>query len=1098
MESMGATRLSFRSPLLIAAAVTAIALAAVPVLAQAPVGTISGVVKDASGAVMPGATVTATSLSTGAARVTVSNEQGFFTIPSLKPGDYMLTVANKGFADFVAPHVVVEVGQTAKVDATMKLETVSENIEVQAGSATVDTSQTTVGGVVNLKQIQELPLNGRNYLELAQLQPGVEIQEGRAFDPTKSRYTGVSVGSRNGREARITIDGVDAVDEHVGTTTLNISQDGIQEFQVSTSSSDPSAGLGATGAINVITKRGSNDLHGTGFLFGRGSNFAARPSFAASKPDFDREQYGGSLGGPALKNQLFWFANVEKTNEDSAIGISTPYFPALTSYAAPFDALSTTIRGDWRASQNNDLFVRWSRDDNDSLGNFGGNRLPSSGNVNSNTTNQVVVGLDTVLTPKLTNSFRTAYTDFKNRVLRPDAAAQAIAVPGLEGIRVLTDDNGLIAGPDSITPQSTFERFGQFRDDLNYATGSHLIRGGVDVVYYRVQVTNFVNGFPQFNVVSPASRNAADIANQTFINTTLGNKNGKRIPGTPDNSHRNTRISGYAEDSWRIQPNLMLNYGFRYEVDTHPLNNDLDKPALVGPILPDGTAATPIDKNNIAPHAGVAWDPWKDGKTSIRAGAGIYYTLRISNLVTNERASIAPFNSGNDTITLTAGSTTQGPQDFNRDGVTDFDFSPALVTGTTVATAVPIILQGQTVYVAAPSSTTPTLDITRTGLVISNDLETPYSKQVNVGVQRELPYRSMIDANFIYSRTEHEFMRDLDAANFFPGNGAPIVLGDGRNPTNAITNITSNGFSEYKALTVKFDKRLSNHYQFGVSYALSKLETTTADGLGLGAGTLVNRDVQANFGTGPLDRRHRLTLNGIVELPMGFRLSSISTFYSGVPASILVGSADLNSDGINGDLLPGTRRGSLGREITDVAALNDAIRSYNLSLAGTLNLRGQRLPFLVEMPDGTRFGDSFISEDIQLSYVLRLGGRMKVEATAQMFNAFNVSNLVGPAGLPSSPYQWSIASAERAACGVHPRQQRQRQGCCGQPGPGRHDATAQRQPDHHDLRQLRRGAAVPADRNRTAARGSIRVEVQFLDDAHTSRLPGRRRLSSRS
>src|SRR6266542_1314063 len=646
---------------------------------------------------------------------------------------------------------------------------------VTAESVAIDTTQATVGGVATARQIDELPLNGRNYLELARLQPGVEIQEGRSFDPTKSRYTGVSMGSRNGREARITIDGIDAVDEHVGTTTLNISQDTIQEFQVSLSSSDPSAGLSATGAINIITKRGSNELHGSGFLFGRGSGYAARPSFAATKPDFDREQFGGSLGGPAVRNSMFWFANVERTNENSAIGISTPYVPTLTSFKAPFHALSSTLRGDWRASQSNDLFVRWSRDDNDSLGNFGGNRLPSSGNVNANTTHQAVVGLDSVLTPKLTNSFRTAFTDFKNRVERPDATAQALAVPGLEGVRVITDDNGLIAGPDNITPQSTFERFGQFRDDLNYATGRHLIRGGVDVVYYRVRVTNFVNGFPSFNVVSPASRNLADIMNQPFINTTLGNKNGKRIPGTPDNSHRNTRLSGYAEDTWRIQPNINLNVGVRYEVDTHPLNNDLNKPALVAPLLPNGTAPTPIDKNNWAPHAGVAWDPWKDGKTSIRAGAGIYYSMRVSNLVTNERASLAPFNSGNDTITLTAGSATGGPQDFNRDGVTDFDFSPALASGTRTGDAVPIILQGQNVYVTAPSSTLATLDVTRTGLVISNDLETPYSKQANIGVQRELPFRSMIDVNFIYSRTEHEFMRDLDAANFFAGNGAPIV-----------------------------------------------------------------------------------------------------------------------------------------------------------------------------------------------------------------------------------------------------------------------------------------------------------------------------------
>jgi hypothetical protein len=369
-----------------------------PVLAQAPVGTISGVVTDTSGAVLKGATVTATSVSTGGDRVTTTNDQGFFVIPSLKPGEYVLTVVHQGFANFVSPQLVVAVGQTARVDAAMAVESLSEKVEVQAGGVAVDTSQMSVGGVVNLKQINELPLNGRNYLELAQLQPGVEIQAGRAFDPTKSRYTGVSVGSRNGREARITIDGVDAVDEHVGTTTLNISQDGIQEFQVSTSSSDPSAGLSATGAINIITKRGSNELHGTGFLFGRSSDYAARPSFAATKPEFDREQFGGSLGGPAFKNKLFWFGNVEKTNENSAIGISSPYYPSLTSYKAPFDALSTTVRSDWRMSQSNDLFVRWSRDDNDSLGNFGGNRLPSAGNINANTTNQVVAGLDTVLT----------------------------------------------------------------------------------------------------------------------------------------------------------------------------------------------------------------------------------------------------------------------------------------------------------------------------------------------------------------------------------------------------------------------------------------------------------------------------------------------------------------------------------------------------------------------------------------------------------------------------------------------------------------------------------------------------------------------------
>lgn len=986
-------------------------LIALTTFAQQPLGGISGVVTDNSNAVVRGATVTAVSLATGAARTATTDDQGYFLLPTLQAGEYKLNISYTGFANFEVSRIVVAVGQTANLEAQLKVAGTTETIQVSGAdsASVVELQQATIGGVVNTRQIEQLPLNGRNYLELARLQPGVEIQEGRAFDPTKSRYTGVSIGSRNGREARITIDGVDAVDEHVGTTTLNISQETIQEFQISTSSSDSSAGLSATGAVNVITKRGSNQLHGGGFFYGRNNDIAARPNFSTTAPDFSRKQYGFSLGGPAIKDRLFWFGNYEKTDEKSAISVATPYFPALSTFNAPFDENSSNVRIDGRASQNHDLFFRWTRNENSSLGGFGGNKLPSAGNINANTTHQFAIGLDSVLSQRLTNAFRAAGTDFKNRVQRPPSDAQTVVIPGLENIRIITDDGLLNSGPDSITPQSTFERFYQFRDDLTLVGGRHTLRGGVDVVRYRVTVTNFVNGFPQFNVISPASLNPADLLNQPFINFTFGNKKGIRIPGTDDNSHRNTRTSFYAEDSWRLLPNLTLNFGARYQIDSHPLDNDLKKPAIVGPVLPKGIAETPIDRNNLAPSFGLAWDPGKNGKTSIRVGGGIYYTLRVSNLVTNERASIAPFNAGNDTITLTAG-TTGGLVDFNRDGTPDFNFNPILVSGTRVRDAIPVILAGQQVYVAAPSSSTPTLDITRTGLVITNDFKTPYSQQFNFGVQRELPFNAVIDVNLLYSRTVHEFMRDSDAANFFPGNGAPIILGDGRAPTNAITIVTTDGFSRYRALTVKLDKRFNKRYQFTASYALSRLETSTADGLGLGGGTLVNRNPKANFGVGPLDRLHRLTLNGIVELPKGFRVSMISTFNSGVPMTPLVGSADLNGDGVNGDLLPTAKRGSVGREIDSVAKLNDAIHVYNQLYAGRRNPRNQVLPFLPDVPGGIRFGDSFISQDLQLSYVLKLKERVRIEATAQLFNAFNVSNLVGATGLPSSVYNGTLTT----------------------------------------------------------------------------------------
>jgi hypothetical protein len=988
-------------------------------LAQAPVGSIAGVVKDPSGAVVAGAVVTSTSLADAGRRRVVSDDQGFFLIPTLMPGEYKLVIEAKGFRNYEVQRVGVAVGQTARMDVNLTVGSETVAIEVAGGDmATVDTQQATVGGVVSTRQIAELPLNGRNYLELARLEPGVEINEGRAFDPTKARYTGVSISGRSGRETRITIDGIDAVDEHVGTTTLNLTQESIQEFQVSTSSSDASTGLSATGGVNIITRRGTNTYHGSAFAFGRGSSVAARTSFAAAQPDFDREQWGVNIGGPVVKDKLLWFGSFEKSHESSAIGVSTPYFPSLTTFGAPYDERSSSLRADYKLPRQNDFFFRWSRNDNNSFGGFGGNRLPSAGNFNNNVTHQFAVGLDSSLTPRLTNAFRFGFTDFKNRVLKPEADAAAITVPGTDGFGITTDDGLLIAGPDNITPQSTFERFYQIRDDQTYAAGRHTFRYGGDVVYRRVQVTNFVSCAPQITAQSPSSRNVADLVNAGLVQFAVGNCNGIRIPGTPDNTHRNTRISFYGSDNWRLLPNLNVTLGLRYEVDTHPINNDLPKPDLAKPLLPRGTAPTPIDKNNFAPQVGIAWDPWKDGKTSIRAGAGIFYAMRVSNLVTNERAQLAPFNSGNTTFTFQRG--TNAAADFDRNGVTDFDFTPAVSTSASVASAMPIIFAGQKIFIAAPANPLPGLTIQRTGRLDSNDLPTPYSMQYNAGVQRQLGWNSVIDVNFVYSRTTHEFMLDADVSNFFPGNGAPRVLGDGALPTNAISLVTADGYSRYRALTAKWDKRFAKRFQYTASYALSRLNTTNTDGLGQGGGVLVNRNVAANYGPAQLDRTQRLTMNGIVELPLGFRVSLLSTHSTGLPQSIIVGSADINGDGVNGDLLPGSHRGSMGRDIDSVDKLNALIRNYNQTLAGKLNSRNQRLPYLFEYGPGLKFSDSYISQDLQVSKIFRIRERARIEATAQVFNVFNISNLVGAAGLPSTPYTGTLTTIAAASDGSAP------------------------------------------------------------------------------
>src|SRR5262249_47459428 len=221
-------------------------------------------------------------------------------------------------------------------------------------------------------------------------------------------------------------------------------------------------------------------------------------------------------------------------------------------------------------------------------------------------------------------------------------------------------------------------------------------------------------------------------------------------------------------------------------------------------------------------------------------------------------------------------------------------------------------------------------------------------------------------------------------------------------------------------LTVKWDKRFSKRFQYTASYALAALDTTNTDGLGQGGGVLVNRNVAANYGPAQLDRRHRLTMNAIVELPAGVRLSLLSTQYTRLPQSFIVGSADINGDGINGDLLPGSHRGAMARDIDNVDKLNALIRNYNLNYAGKLNPRNQRLPYLFEYGPGVKFSDSYISQDLQVSKIFKVKERARIEATAQVFNIFNISNLVGAAGLPTPPFPGPLTPPASASDGSAP------------------------------------------------------------------------------
>ena len=278
-------------------------------------GSITGVVTDPQGAAVPGAKVTITNKDTGLSFDLSTNSSGVYNSGNVAPGNYVIKVQSANFKTTQVSSVV-QIGQIASTNVKLELGSSATVVEVTAETTHVNEEQATVQDVLTAQDIDELPVNGRNFLDLAALEPGVQIQDGSTFDPTKNGYSSLSFGGRFGRTARIEVDGLDISDETVGTTTQNIAQSSIQEFQVASSGLDLSTELTSSGTVNVVTKSGTNQIHGGAYYYGRSDQLSAR--IAPEDLAFGRKQFGGDLGGPIIKNRLFFFGDVERTDQTLA------------------------------------------------------------------------------------------------------------------------------------------------------------------------------------------------------------------------------------------------------------------------------------------------------------------------------------------------------------------------------------------------------------------------------------------------------------------------------------------------------------------------------------------------------------------------------------------------------------------------------------------------------------------------------------------------------------------------------------------------------------------------------------------------------------
>src|ERR1700761_6422159 len=392
---------------------------------QTSTGGIVGTITDQSGAIVPNAAITLTSDAKGSSQSLSTTSSGTYSVTSLAPGDYELQITAPGFQS-IASKVRILVGETANGNFTLGPEKQVTQVEVEGESSdvSVNTTQAVLQDVLTAKAIDNIPLNGRNFLDLAQLTPGVQIQDGGNFDPTKNGFTGISMQGRSGRSTRIEVDGVDISDETVGTTTINISQDSIQEFQVAQSMLDPATSLTTSGSVNVITRSGTNGVHGSGFYLFRNDATAAR--VAPERAPFERDQVGFRLGGPFLKNRLFWFANYEHALQHGTVFTepSAPFSNFSGAFSSPFHEYEATGRLDWNITQNWRAFYAFHHDQFNVVTGFGGNVLsPYS---NRNLTDVHTVAFDGA-TGQYSHSFSYGYLTFRNFIA--DARSQVPNLP---------------------------------------------------------------------------------------------------------------------------------------------------------------------------------------------------------------------------------------------------------------------------------------------------------------------------------------------------------------------------------------------------------------------------------------------------------------------------------------------------------------------------------------------------------------------------------------------------------------------------------------------------------------------------------------------
>ncbi len=981
--------------------------------AQATTGEITGRVVDSTGNVVPGTTVTARNEGTGFTRVAVTNNTGDYLLSQLPPGRYTVTAELTGFKTVVMPGIELNVGSRLTVPMALQVGDMAETVNVSSQASLIETTRSDISGVVTPVEIQNLPVLNRTFASLAIVMP--EARPVGNFDPTKTRIGNFAMSGGDGRQLSVNVDGGDNKDNVVGSLIQNFAYESIQEFQVLQHRWTAESGRSVGGVVNVISKSGTNEFRGSAFGSYRSDETrafdffekqrqTANPDF--TKPEFTRQEYGGSFGGPISRDRFFFFGALEKFRERSNNPLTQAAFSQLSAIPGaqvvstiptPYDDTLLTLKTDWRVGMNRTQFFRFAWQDQSSPN----DQIPvpataDLNNGNSNTTeNYSVVFSDTwTMTANKLNQFSFHFQDFNNEIL-----PNVIEVPLLTFPSVRT-------GPNGNTPQQTTIRKYQFRNDFTWQSGAHGWKFGGNYIY------TDMGGYFYFGSAGYTVDWFADPL--TIASNTAIYPQGFATPGAVRNiqfaagsaSHDQVfhQVAFYAQDDWRFSDKLTLNLGLRWDANpgnlpkqttnrTLEILRQLNEPraqALAGNA--DKLERTTPSWKEFQPRIGFAYDLGGNAKTVVRGGYGVFYDQLFQN--------------------LTLFSFTQsGPEIFS-----------TLLNLTNSAVGVGQLANFRYGVDPLPAPPPPDYSVLPTGAfgrINDPDAREPFVQKLSIGFQHALTPSWSVTSDYVYTRGDHEPRYQVVNPRIenicnpaYPGSTpgssrcprginsryfdeAFVAAGLPANRLEQINMFATNNESRFHGWTTTLRGRkgrttLSASYVLAGSHSWGGQPTASYSGNGI-AIVPENQFKEGEWGPTRLDERHRFVASAVIDMPFDVQLAPIVQYASARPYSLNTG-FDIDGDG-----LATLDRLCAGVDPAAVFAARGnatALRALNPVGCRQIGVNTQRGGFVVN-PDGSidEVSGRYFNVDLRVTKTFTFAGRYRLRVYSDLYNLLNTKNL---------------------------------------------------------------------------------------------------------